>query len=263
MRSRAFAAVLVPALLVAAAPVAGPASPGADVLRGCSARPDSEGEDIEDWGVTLDGEMLYTWSRGDSRELQIQDLVEPKDVEMIQVICWAAVDRMYGVRLRHGISSVWTTNVFSGAADFLREAHDLRVEGGDIRSLPLPHPELILSVGAASQADDFVLALTHPKHQWMCRIGNVDLPSEIIRFQANDVLTLKAEHKKEKEEGGDEQRHHIVERAYGTYMRRFAIPFEPDPEKVEANFDNGVLKISIPRSPEAERQTRKIEIKSS
>ncbi len=77
------------------------------------------------------------------------------------------------------------------------------------------------------------------------------------------VLTLKAEHKKEKEEGGDEQRHHIVERAYGTYMRRFAIPFEPDQDKVEASFDNGVLKISIPRSPEAEKQTRKIEINSS
>ncbi len=77
------------------------------------------------------------------------------------------------------------------------------------------------------------------------------------------ILTLKAEHKKEKEEGGEGERYHVVERAYGTYMRRFAIPFEPDQDRVEASFDNGVLKISIPRSPEAEKQTRKIEIKSS
>lgn len=77
------------------------------------------------------------------------------------------------------------------------------------------------------------------------------------------ILTLKAEHKKEKEEGGEDQRYHVVERAYGTYMRRFAIPFEPDQDRVEASFDNGVLKVSIPRSPQAEKQTRKIEVKSS
>jgi HSP20 family protein len=77
------------------------------------------------------------------------------------------------------------------------------------------------------------------------------------------ILTLKAEHKKERKEGGEDQRYHVVERAYGTFMRRFGIPFEPDQDKVEASFDNGVLKVSIPRSPQAERQTRKIEVKSS
>jgi len=85
-----------------------------------------------------------------------------------------------------------------------------------------------------------------------------------IELDLNEgMLTLKAEHKKEKEEGGDDQRYHVVERAYGTFVRRFAIPFEPDQDRVEANFDNGVLKVSIPRSPEAEKHTRKIEIKSS
>jgi HSP20 family protein len=77
------------------------------------------------------------------------------------------------------------------------------------------------------------------------------------------VLTLRAEHKQDKEEGGEDQRYHVVERAYGTFVRRFALPFEPDQDKVEANFDNGVLKVWIPRSPEAERRTRKIDIKSS
>jgi len=77
------------------------------------------------------------------------------------------------------------------------------------------------------------------------------------------VLTLRAEHKQDKEEGGEDQRYHVVERAYGTFVRRFALPFEPDQDGVEANFDNGVLKVWIPRSPEAERRTLKIDIKSS
>jgi len=76
------------------------------------------------------------------------------------------------------------------------------------------------------------------------------------------MLTLKAEHKADREEGGENQRYHVVERAHGTFMRRFALPFEPDTDKVEASFDNGVLKVWVPRSPEAERRTRKIEIKS-
>lgn len=76
------------------------------------------------------------------------------------------------------------------------------------------------------------------------------------------ILTLKAEHKQQKEEVGEDERYHVVERAYGTYMRRFAIPFEADQDKVEARFDNGVLNVSVPRSAEAERCTRKIEVRS-
>ena len=76
------------------------------------------------------------------------------------------------------------------------------------------------------------------------------------------VLTLKAEHMEDKEEKDENQRYHVVERAYGTFVRRFALPFEPDTERVEASFDNGVLRVWIPRSPEAEKRSRKIDIKS-
>ena len=44
-------------------------------------------------------------------------------------------------------------------------------------------------------------------------------------------------------------------------MRRFAVPFEPDADKVQASFENGVLKIEVPRSAAAEKQVRKIAIK--
>jgi len=77
------------------------------------------------------------------------------------------------------------------------------------------------------------------------------------------ILTLKAEHRQDREGKDENQRYHVVERAYGTFMRGFAVPFEPDHDNVEASFDKGVLKVFIPRSPEAEKHTRKIEIKSS
>jgi len=76
------------------------------------------------------------------------------------------------------------------------------------------------------------------------------------------MLTLTAEHKKDREDRDENDRYHVVERAHGTLTRRFTLPFEPDTDKVEASFDNGVLKVWVPRSPEAEKHTRKIEIKS-
>jgi HSP20 family protein len=46
-------------------------------------------------------------------------------------------------------------------------------------------------------------------------------------------------------------------------MRSFELPFEADTDKVEASFDKGVLKISVPRSTAPEKQVKKITIKSS
>ena len=77
----------------------------------------------------------------------------------------------------------------------------------------------------------------------------------------DDILTLKAEHNAEKEEGDEKKQYHLVERSFGTFMRRFELPFEADTDKVEASFDKGVLKISVPRSAAAEEQVKKIPIK--
>lgn len=73
------------------------------------------------------------------------------------------------------------------------------------------------------------------------------------------VLTLRGEKKSEREEK-DEGRY-LSERSYGSFQRSLTLPFEIDEDKVEAKFDNGVLKVVLPRSPEAKRKARKIEVK--
>jgi len=77
---------------------------------------------------------------------------------------------------------------------------------------------------------------------------------------ADGVLTLKAEHRSEKEETDEKKHYHVVERSTGSYLRRFAVPFEPDQDKVEASFDKGVLKVFVPRSAAAAKQSKKIAI---
>ena len=80
---------------------------------------------------------------------------------------------------------------------------------------------------------------------------------------SDDVLTLKAEHKAEKEENDEKKHYHLVERSFGKFVRSFELPFEADTDKIEASFDKGVLKISEPRSAAPEKQVKKIVIKSS
>jgi HSP20 family protein len=46
-----------------------------------------------------------------------------------------------------------------------------------------------------------------------------------------------------------------VERSYGRFSRALSLPDGVDPDKVEANFDNGVLEVRIPK-PEETQPTR-------
>jgi len=74
------------------------------------------------------------------------------------------------------------------------------------------------------------------------------------------ILTLKAEHKEEKDEEDKDKRYHVVERSYGTFLRRFALPFDPDTDKVKADFEKGVLNVFIPRPEIEEKKATKITV---
>lgn len=71
---------------------------------------------------------------------------------------------------------------------------------------------------------------------------------------ANDLLTIEAE-KKEKIE--DKQKnYHRVESFYGTFSRSIQIPKSVDYENVKAKFEDGVLKIELPKSKEDKSKNR-------
>ncbi len=76
---------------------------------------------------------------------------------------------------------------------------------------------------------------------------------------SNDVLTIRGEKKVERDQ--KEKNWHVVERSYGSFSRSIALPFEADMTKVEAKFDKGVLKVHLPKSAEAAKKEKKIEIK--
>lgn len=77
------------------------------------------------------------------------------------------------------------------------------------------------------------------------------------------VLTLKAKREAETEEKDEAKTRHLVERSFGTWLRRFPLPFTAAEDKVEATFDKGVLKVVVPRTPEAVKPVKKIEVKAA
>ena len=86
-------------------------------------------------------------------------------------------------------------------------------------------------------------------------------PKDVAIEIESGVLTLRAERSSERREEDKDKRWHLVERQSGTYLRRFALPFDAEADKVEARFDKGVLHIAIPRPAQARPQAKRIEIK--
>ena len=76
----------------------------------------------------------------------------------------------------------------------------------------------------------------------------------------NNTLTVQGERKIEKEE--KEENYRRVERQYGNFTRTFTLPQTVDSEKVSANYDKGVLKITLPKRAEAKPKQIKVNIGS-
>ena len=57
----------------------------------------------------------------------------------------------------------------------------------------------------------------------------------------------------------DEQYHH-VERRYGSFSRSFSLPTTIDPNRVSAEYKNGVLTVRLPLREEAKPRTIKVDV---
>lgn len=85
--------------------------------------------------------------------------------------------------------------------------------------------------------------------------------SDVEVVAANGVLTIKGEKKEEKEE--KKKDYYLSERRYGSFERRMQIPEDVDPDKIEAAFKKGVLTVTLPKKPEAQKPAKKIEVKAA
>ncbi|WP_193211520.1 Hsp20/alpha crystallin family protein [Luteolibacter marinus] len=103
-----------------------------------------------------------------------------------------------------------------------------------------------------------VVDITEDADEYVIKAELPEVKREDVKVTVeNGQLTFSGERRIEKEETG--RKYHRVERAYGSFLRSFQLPENADPEKVSADFKDGVLNIHLGKQEAV--KPRQIEVK--
>ena len=86
-------------------------------------------------------------------------------------------------------------------------------------------------------------------------------PKHVAIQMENGTLTLKGERRFEEQKNG--RGFHRIERGYGSFVRAFSLPDTVDPDKVKADYRNGVLTVTLPKKEVAKPRTVNVEISNN
>jgi HSP20 family protein len=76
----------------------------------------------------------------------------------------------------------------------------------------------------------------------------------------NNALTISGEKKQETEDKG--QNYYRMERSYGSFQRSISLPPGIESDNIDANFNKGILTITLPKTTEAQQHTKRIPVKT-
>jgi HSP20 family protein len=98
------------------------------------------------------------------------------------------------------------------------------------------------------------------KDNYMLTLDLPGISKEDVKISYNDgQLSISGERKQEKE--SKDGSWHRVERNYGKYFRSFTLPKKIKEDKIEAEFKNGQLTITVPKAKEAKPKEIDIKVK--
>jgi HSP20 family protein len=117
-----------------------------------------------------------------------------------------------------------------------------------------PASSFTLSVPAIDMSED------EKAYKISAELPGLDAKDVDVSVSGN-MLVLKGEKRQEKEE--KDKNYYFSERAYGSFQRTFELPASVDRDKLTADFSKGVLTITLPKTPEAQKPQKKIEVKSA
>ena len=141
----------------------------------------------------------------------------------------------------------------------------LQFKNGDLKDVLLPKTfgplleTFFCDVPAALEGTAF-----RPASDIVEKESNYEIRLSLAGYKKEDItiglegtrLTVSGELKQT--EGEQDEKYHVREIRHGKFSRSFSLPKNANAETAEANFHDGILTISIPKS---EPQGRKIEIK--
>jgi HSP20 family protein len=103
-----------------------------------------------------------------------------------------------------------------------------------------------------------VVDITEDEKEYLVKAELPEVKKNDVEVRVEDgVLYISGERNFEKEE--KRKRYHRVERAYGAFTRSFSLPDDADPNKINAEFKDGVLSVHVAKDPNA--KSKAIEVK--
>lgn len=94
-------------------------------------------------------------------------------------------------------------------------------------------------------------------------VAKVELPGvskdDVKITMQDNILTVRGEKKEEKETR--QSNYHRLERSYGSFQRSFTLPNAVKADKVEAQYKDGILTITLPKSEEAKRKQIEVRVR--
>ena len=131
-------------------------------------------------------------------------------------------------------------------------------DGGFFRPFRRPLFDVIPAKWPTAPAVDFTD--TENAYELTAELPGIDEKNVEVKV-ANGILTIKGEKQEEKEE--KKKDYYLHERNYGSFERSFQVPEGVDTDKIDANFKKGVLTVTLPKKPEAQKTAKKIDVKAA
>lgn len=131
----------------------------------------------------------------------------------------------------------------------LREAMDRLFDDAFTRPISMSAVSAMPAIDLYQTADEIVVKAALPGLK----------PDEVQISVTGDVLTLRGEFKQQEEK--KEATWHIREQRYGSFERSIMLPTEVQTDKAKADFENGILTISLPKAEAVKPRTISIKAK--
>jgi HSP20 family protein len=129
----------------------------------------------------------------------------------------------------------------------LRRMLDFEPPGRPLSTFPMATPPIDISEDAKS-------------YKIAAELPGLDAKDVDVTV-AGDMLVLKGEKRHEKEQ--KDKNYHFSERSYGAFRRSFELPASVERDKISADFAKGILTIMLPKNATAQKEAKKIEVKSA
>lgn len=102
--------------------------------------------------------------------------------------------------------------------------------------------------------------LVEKDNEYLAKVELPGVSKDDVKITLQDnILTIRGEKKSEKETS--DSNYHRFERSYGSFHRSLALPATVNNDKVDAQFKDGILTISLAKAEEAKRKLIEIKVK--